>query len=115
MVQQTDTSSSVKMNKLALKIVALFSVVRWYNILLTIIAQYISAFIFVRKAHLSYEHILLDFKLHGIVLASVFSIAAGFIINNFYDFEKDLINRPHNALFHRMISKKNDLESLHHF
>jgi 4-hydroxybenzoate polyprenyltransferase len=109
MVQQTDTSSSVKMNKLALKIVALFSVVRWYNILLTIIAQYISAFIFVRKAHLSYEHILLDFKLHGIVLASVFSIAAGFIINNFYDFEKDLINRPHNALFHRMISKKTTL------
>lgn len=109
MVQSTDTSSSVKMNKLALKIVALFSVVRWYNILLTIIAQYISAFIFVRKAHLPYEHILLDFKLHGIVLASVFSIAAGFIINNFYDFEKDLINRPQNALFHRMISKKTTL------
>jgi 4-hydroxybenzoate polyprenyltransferase len=109
MVQSTDTSSSVKMNKLALKIVALFSVVRWYNILLTIIAQYISAFIFIRQAHLPYGNILSDFKLHGIVLASVFSIAAGFIINNFYDFEKDLINRPQNALFHRMISKKTTL------
>jgi 4-hydroxybenzoate polyprenyltransferase len=106
---QTDQTSSVTHHKLALKVIALFSVVRWYNILLTILAQYISAFVFIRHSHGSYAHILTDFKLHGIVLASIFSIAAGFIINNFYDFEKDLINRPKNTLFNRIISKKTSL------
>ncbi len=50
-----------------------------------------------------------DYKLHAIVLASVFSIAGGFIINNFYDYEKDLINRPHLTIFTRIISKKTTL------
>lgn len=99
----------VSSNKLPLKIVALFSVVRWYNILLTILAQYISAFVFLRHSQFPLSKILGDFKLHGIVLASVFSVAAGFIINNFYDFEKDLINRPKNTLFQRIISKKTSL------
>jgi 4-hydroxybenzoate polyprenyltransferase len=50
--------------------------------------------------------LLIDFKLHGIVLASVFSIAGGFIINNFYDYEKDLINRPQVTLFNKWVSKR---------
>ena len=105
----TDSTSSVNKHTFALKLIALFSVVRWYNILLTVLAQYISAFVFIRHSHGSYSLILTDFKLHGIVLASIFSIAAGFIINNFYDFEKDLINRPQNTLFNRIISKKTSL------
>jgi len=105
----TEDFKAVSPHRLSLKIVALFSVVRWYNIFLTILAQYISAFVFTRFKHISAMHVLLDFKLHVIVLASVFSIAAGFIINNFYDFEKDLINRPKPTLFHKIISKKTTL------
>lgn len=105
----TDSITSVNKHTFALKLIALFSVVRWYNILLTILAQYISAIVFIRHSHGSYALIFSSFKLHGIVIASIFSIAAGFIINNFYDFEKDLINRPKNTLFNRIISKKTSL------
>src|SRR5690606_32770118 len=57
-------------------------------------------------AHVGSTPFYTDLKLHGIVLASIFTIAAGFIINNFYDFEKDLINRPAQTLFSRIISKR---------
>lgn len=94
---------------LALKFVALLSIVRWYNILLTIFAQYLSAFVLMRDEPQTLRDLLVDYKLHGIVLASIFSIAGGFIINNFYDFEKDLINRPKHALFNRIVSKRSQL------
>lgn len=93
----------------AIKLVALLSIVRWYNILLTIFAQYLSAFVLMRDEPRTFHDLLVDFKLHGIVLASIFSIAGGFIINNFYDFEKDLINRPKATLFNRLVSKRRSL------
>lgn len=94
---------------LALKLIALLSIVRWYNILLTIFAQYLSAYVLMREQPQTLRDLLFDFKLHGIVLASIFSIAGGFIINNFYDFEKDLINRPYTTLFNRTVSKRRQL------
>ncbi len=94
---------------LALKLVALLSTVRWYNILLTVVAQYLSAYSILTHSGFHLHTLVTDMKLHAIVLASVFSIAAGFIINNFYDFEKDLINRPHLTLFNRIISKRTTL------
>ncbi len=99
----------VTQKPLALKLVALLSTVRWYNILLTIIAQYLSAYAILLHSGQSGTQLLTDIKLHAIVLASIFSIASGFIINNFYDFEKDLINRPHLTLFNRIISKSTTL------
>lgn len=105
----TENESSVRQTSLGLKWVALLSIVRWYNILLIVLAQYISAFVLLRDEPSTFQDLIYDFKLHGIVLASVFSIAGGFIINNFYDFEKDLINRPKVTLFNRIISKKRSL------
>ena len=49
---------------------------------------------------------MLDYRLHLIILASALVVAAGFIINSFYDKEKDLINRPQQTLFERLISQK---------
>ncbi len=99
----------VAQKPLALKWIALLSTVRWYNILLTVVAQYLSAYAIAMHSGYSYTKLIYDLKLHAIVFASIFSIAAGFIINNFYDFEKDLINRPHETLFNRLISKKTTL------
>ena len=104
-----ETAKIVGHKTLALKWIALLSTVRWYNILLTVLAQYISAYSIVEHSGSNAWKLVYDFKLHAIVIASVFSIAAGFIINNFYDFEKDLINRPHTTLFNRIISKKTTL------
>tara|TARA_A100000164_G_C21779105_1_gene710084 strand:- start:180 stop:923 length:744 start_codon:yes stop_codon:yes gene_type:complete len=38
--------------------------------------------------------VILDFNLFLIILCSSISIASGYIINNFYDGKKDLINKP---------------------
>ena len=87
------------------KLFALLSIVRWLNILLTIIAQYLAA-IFVLNPSKSYIEILSNPKLHLMTLASAFIIAGGYIINNFYDLEKDLVNRPDKTLFGRVVSRQ---------
>mgnify|MGYP002630435626 CR=1 FL=1 len=86
------------------KLLALLSIVRWPNVLFTALAQYIAA-IFVFNPDVFYIDVLKDVKLHYIVFATAFILAAGFIINSFYDVEKDLVNRPHKTLFSRVVSK----------
>ena len=76
-----------------MKLISLFSVIRGYNILIIIIAQYLAS-IFIFAPEKSLKEVLLDWNLFFIVLASVCVIAAGYIINNFYDAEADRINRP---------------------
>tara|TARA_R110002051_G_scaffold3395_1_gene18279 strand:- start:18486 stop:19229 length:744 start_codon:yes stop_codon:yes gene_type:complete len=44
-----------------------------------------------------------------LVLASAAAIAAGYIINNFYDSEKDLINRPRKVMLDRLVSQNTKL------
>ncbi|MCH2196279.1 geranylgeranylglycerol-phosphate geranylgeranyltransferase [Kordia sp.] len=90
------------------KLFSLFSVVRVYNILIIVIAQYLAAkYILAPKE--GFMEIILDGHLLAIVLASAVAIAAGYIINNFYDAEKDLINRPNKSMLDRLVSKRTKL------
>jgi len=91
-----------------MKFISLFSVVRGYNIPIIIIAQYFSA-IFILAPEKRALSILLDFDLFIIVLASSLAIASGYIINNFYDSKKDLINRPSKSMLDRLVSQKTKL------
>ncbi len=84
--------------------IAFLSIVRWYNILLLVVAQYIAA-IFMLADSSSYLITLADYKLHFIIATSGILVAGGFLINNFYDYEKDIINRPKRTLFERLVSK----------
>lgn len=84
------------------KVSALLSLVRWYNIFFLALAQYL-AVIFILTKQERWGTTLLDFNLHLIVFASLFSVAAGYIINNFYDQEKDLINRPQKTLYEKLV------------
>ncbi|WDF60133.1 geranylgeranylglycerol-phosphate geranylgeranyltransferase [Flavobacterium sp. KACC 22758] len=93
---------------LVMKIVSLFSVVRGYNIPIIILAQYLSA-IFILAPEKRALDILLDFYLFLIVFASAVTIASGYIINNFYDSQKDLINRPNKSMLDRLVSQKTKL------
>ena len=93
---------------LVMKIVSLFSVVRGYNIPIIILAQYLSA-IFILAPEKRALDILLDFNLFLIVFASAITIASGYIINNFYDSQKDLINRPNKSMLDRLVSQKTKL------
>jgi len=93
---------------LIMKIVSLFSVVRGYNIPIIVLAQYLSA-IFILAPEIRALDILLDFYLFLIVFASAMTIASGYIINNFYDSQKDLINRPNKSMLDRLVSQKTKL------
>ena len=84
---------SVKQNTLFIKLFSLLSVIRGYNILVLIAAQYLAAiFIFSNKK--SIRPIVFDWHLLYLVIATVCVVAAGYIINNFYDIKADRINRP---------------------
>ncbi|MEW7290101.1 geranylgeranylglycerol-phosphate geranylgeranyltransferase [Aquimarina sp. 2304DJ70-9] len=96
-------------NKLILlKLLSLFSVVRGYNILIIVLAQYFTS-IFILAPHIRLRNVILDPNLLVIVLASAGVIAAGYIINNFYDREKDLINRPQKTMLDRLVSQQTKL------
>ena len=96
-------------NKLVvMKIISLFSVVRGYNIPIIILAQYLSA-IFILAPEKRALNVLLDFNLFILVFASALTIASGYIINNFYDSQKDLINRPNKSILDRFVSQKTKL------
>ncbi len=99
-----------RQNKLVvMKIISLFSVVRGYNIPVIALAQYLSA-IFILAPEKRALHVLLDFNLFILVVASSLTIASGYIINNFYDSKKDLINRPNKSRLDRLVSQKTKLQ-----
>ena len=91
-----------------LKLFSLFSVVRGYNILTLVIAQYLAS-IFIFSPQHSLKVVLLDINLFFIVLATICVIASGYIINNFYDKEKDQINRPVKSKIDSYVSQKTKL------
>ena len=91
------------------KTVSLFSVVRGYNIWVVALAQYLSS-IFILAINKRALDVLLDWRLFLIVSASSLTIASGYIINNFYDTKKDLINRPRKAMLDRLVSQGTKLK-----
>jgi 4-hydroxybenzoate polyprenyltransferase len=99
---------SRKNKLLVMKIISLFSVIRGYNIPIIILAQYLSA-IFIMAPNKRALDIILDVNLFLIVLLCGLTIASGYIINNFYDKEKDLINRPNKSMLDRLVSQKTKL------
>lgn len=90
---------------LLLKVLSLFSVVRGYNILVIALAQYLAS-IYILAPELPVRKVVFDINLFVIVLASALVIAGGYIINNFYDAEKDLINKPRKSMLDRLVSQR---------
>ncbi|SDR87096.1 4-hydroxybenzoate polyprenyltransferase [Formosa sp. Hel1_31_208] len=91
-----------------LKFFSMFSVVRGYNILIVVIAQYLTS-IYILAYDKPLKAVIFDVNLLMLVLASAATIAGGYIINNFYDSEKDLINRPIKSKLDRLISQNTKL------
>ena len=92
-----------------MKVLSLFSVVRGYNIFIIVLAQYLSS-IFILAPEKRALDVILDWRLFIIVFVSTLTIASGYIINNFYDSEKDLINRPNKSMLDRLVSQKTKLK-----
>ena len=91
-----------------LKFFSMFSVVRGYNILVIVIAQYLTS-IYILAHDKTIKEVVFDVNLLMLVLASSVTIASGYIINNFYDSEKDLINRQQKSMLDRLIGQNTKL------
>ena len=96
---------SRKTRLLLLKALSLISIIRGYNILVIALAQYLAA-TFIMSPDLPWADVILDLNLFVIVLSSALVIAGGYIINSFYDSEKDLINKPHKTMLDRLVSQR---------
>lgn len=91
-----------------LKVLALLSQIRWYNILLLLIGQYLAAlFVFAKPGH-RWE-VFFQYNTHAIIWSSSLLLSFGFLINSFYDLEADSINRPKQTAFERLVSKATSL------
>ena len=99
---------SKQQKHILLKFFSMFSVVRCYNILIIVIAQYLTS-VYIFAEHLPVKQVLFDVNLLMLVLASSAVVASGYIINNFYDSEKDLINRPRKVMLDRLVSQNTKL------
>ena len=91
------------------KIFSFFSVIRGYNVLVIAVAQYLAA-IFILSPEIRALDVVLDYQLFILVIASSLTIASGYIINNFYDAKKDLINRPRKVMIDRLVSQQTKLK-----
>ena len=99
---------SRKNRLLLFKLLSLFSIVRGYNILVIVLAQYLTA-VYILAPNLPVKEVLFDVNLLLLVLASASAIAGGYIINSFYDSEKDVINRPHKTMLDRLVGQQTKL------
>ena len=99
---------SRRQKHILLKFFSMFSVVRGYNILIVVIAQYLTS-IYILAYDKPLKSVVLDLNLLMLVLASAATIAGGYIINNFYDSEKDRINRPIKSKLDRLVSQNTKL------
>ena len=66
---------------------------------------YVSTF-FLFNQEESLRKFVFDYKVHGIIFCSVLSIAAGGIINRFYDNEKDRVSRPFRTRLQSFLKEK---------
>lgn len=91
------------------KVFGLFSSVRGYNIFIIVLAQYLAS-IYIFAPEKRALDVILDPKLFIIIFSSSLCIAGGYIINNFYDKEKDLINRPIKSGIDQLVSQSTKLK-----
>lgn len=84
------------------------SVVRSYNIIVIALAQYLTS-IYILSSDSSILKVLFNPTLFLLVFSSSLIIAAGYIINDFYDSEKDKINKPSKSAIGELVSQKTKL------
>ena len=95
--------------QMMLKLFSMFVVVRGFNLALIVIAQYITAIFIMAPPSQSLSQVLFDRTLFELIFATVGAIASGYIINNFYDSEKDSINHPHKSTLEQYVSQNTKL------
>ncbi len=108
-ISEENTPKPTKKYSFFYKFLSLLSVVRGYNILIIVLAQYLAA-IFIFSPDKSLKHVLLNLDLYFLVLATICVIASGYIINNFYDANKDIINKPIKSKIDSIVGQQTKLK-----
>lgn len=98
-----------KLKNIFFKFLSLLSVIRGYNILVLILAQYLAA-IFIFSPKKTLRNTVFDVDLLYIILATICVVAAGYIINNFYDVQLDSITRPLKTRIHNYVRQSTKLK-----
>jgi 4-hydroxybenzoate polyprenyltransferase len=83
--------------------VAFFRLVRWQNLLFIVLTQLL--FYFCVYVPL-FDAATPPLRLAGIILASVFIAAGGYIINDYFDLNIDQVNKPDKNVINRIISRR---------
>jgi len=81
-----------------------FNLIRWKNLALIILVQALIKYALFESFNIQLS--LSDFQFILLVLATVFIAAAGNIINDIYDIETDLVNKPEKVIVGKSISEK---------
>lgn len=85
----------------------LLNLVRWKNLLMIALVQYLIKYALLKPFNV--EITLNDFGFALLVIATLCIAAAGNIINDIYDVETDLINKPNKVIISKTISEKTGL------
>lgn len=78
---------------------------RIFMLILFAFSLYVSTF-FLFNQEENLRKFVFDFKVHGIIFCSLLSIAAGGIINQFYDLEKDRLQKPFRTRLQSFLKQK---------
>lgn len=78
---------------------------RFFVAVLLTFALYVSTFFLFNREE-SFRNFVFDYKVHFIIICSVFSILAGGIINRFYDKEKDQLTQPFRSRLQSFLKEK---------
>ena len=98
-----------KLNTPIIKFFSFLSVIRGYNILVLIVAQYLAA-IFIFSPSKTLRNTLFDLHLLYIILATICVVASGYLINDFYAAKLDRINRPLKARIDNYVRQSTKLK-----
>lgn len=79
--------------------------VRFLSLIFYAFTLYVSAY-FLFSQEDSFRHFIFDYKANGIILCSLLSISSGGIINQFYDLEKDRLQRPFRSKLQSFLQQK---------
>lgn len=93
----------------ALKVLSLLSLTRIYNIVLIGAAQYLSCIFFFTSRPPDFS-VLTDPHFFVLVVCTWMTVAGGYIINYFYDKNKDRINDPHKSALDGYVTQSTTLK-----
>ncbi len=94
------------------KIIAFFKLLRWPNLLFIVLTQFLFQFAIVNHIFLHGQHIP-NTLFVLVALASTTIAAAGYVINDYFDINIDIINKPNRRYIENIFSRRQAI--LFHF